>query len=98
MANTTQADRQPQATVTPCALLRRPSVERSTGMARTTIYRRIKQGVFPRPVDLGGGIVGWPASEIDAVNHARVAGKSDDEIKALVAQLHKARMVGGVQQ
>ena len=76
---------------TATALLRRPSVERSTGLARTTIYRRIKEGIFPRPVDLGGGIVGWPAHEVEAINQARLASKTDEEIRSLVAQLHEAR-------
>jgi prophage regulatory protein len=83
-----------QQTTTSNPILRRPSIEISTGMARTTIYRRIKQNLFPRPVDLGGGIVGWPANEIEAVNQARIAGKSDDEIKRLVAKLHEGRTAG----
>lgn len=78
-------------TTTPTALLRRPSVQARTGLARTTIYRRIKQGTFPPPVDLGGGVVGWPAEEVEAINKARIAGKSDDDIRALVAKLHEAR-------
>ena len=76
-------------------LLRRPSVEARTGLARTTIYRRVKAGTFPRPVNLGGGIVGWPASEVEAVNQARIAGRADADIKALVAQLHEACKVTG---
>jgi len=76
---------------TPTTLLRRPSVEASTGYARTTIYRRIKNELFPRPVDLGGGIVGWPASEIEAINQARIAGQSDEQIKELVAKFNEGR-------
>lgn len=73
------------------AILRRPAVSAATGMARTTIYRRIHQGLFVRPVDLGGGMAGWPANEIAAINAARIAGKSDDAIRALVSELEAAR-------
>jgi prophage regulatory protein len=35
--------------------------------------------------------VGWPSDEIDAINAARIAGKTDEEIIALVAKLEVAR-------
>ncbi len=72
-------------------LFRRPVVEQATGLTRSTIYRRIKLGLFPNPVDIGGDRVAWIASEIEALNKARIAGKTDDEIKALVAELEAAR-------
>ncbi len=73
------------------ALWRRPTVQAETGLGRSTIYRRIKQGIFPKPVNLGGDRVGWPAFEIEAINKARIAGATDEEIKALVAKLEAAR-------
>jgi prophage regulatory protein len=42
-------------------------------------------------VSLSGRAVGWPAHEVEAVNTARIAGKPDAEIRALVAQLESAR-------
>jgi prophage regulatory protein len=42
-------------------------------------------------VKLGPRSVGWPSSEVGAINAARVAGWTDDEIRALVTQLHRAR-------
>ena len=45
----------------------------------------------PRPVSLGPRAVGWPASEVAALNTARIAGKSDAEIRDLVASLQAAR-------
>jgi prophage regulatory protein len=36
------------------AILRLPDVKRSTGLSRSTIYLRITQGAFPKPVSLGG--------------------------------------------
>ncbi|MGZ8158852.1 MAG: helix-turn-helix transcriptional regulator [Methylobacter sp.] len=74
-------------------LLRRPIVEQITGDSRSTIYRKIQKGLFTRPVKRGGSRVAWPANEVNAINKARIAGKSDDEIKALVSELESARIV-----
>ena len=62
-----------------------------TGLARSTIYLRIKDGLWPHSIALGGRAVGWAESEIFAINHARVAGKSNEEIRALVVILEAAR-------
>jgi hypothetical protein len=42
-------------------ILRLPDVKRSTGLSRSTIYLRIAQGTFPKPVSLGGRApwAGW---------------------------------------
>jgi prophage regulatory protein len=42
-------------------------------------------------VRLGPRSVGWPASEVAAINTARIAGMTDDEIRALVVKLEAAR-------
>lgn len=47
-------------------ILRLRQVIDKTGLTKSTIYRRIKAGEFPGPVDLGGYIAGWRQSEIDA--------------------------------
>jgi len=73
------------------AILRLPDIKASTGLSRSTIYLRIEQGVFTRPVSLGGRAVGWPASEVEAVNAARISGKSSQEIRELVVMLEAAR-------
>ncbi len=46
-------------------ILRIPEVKRSTGLSRSTIYLRIAQGTFPKPVNLGGRAVGWIEAEIE---------------------------------
>jgi prophage regulatory protein len=73
------------------SILRLPDVKASTGLSRSTIYLRITQGVFPKPVSLGGRAVGWPASEVAALNAARIAGKTNAEIRDLVVKLEAAR-------
>lgn len=45
--------------------LRLPEVLARTGLSRSTIYVRLDQGRFPRPVSLGGRAVGWIESEVD---------------------------------
>lgn len=72
-------------------ILRLPAVQSESGHSRSTIYLRISQGLWTRPVSLGGRSVGWPAGEISALLTARIAGKSDEEIRALVIRLEAAR-------
>lgn len=73
------------------AILRLPAVKAESGASRSTIYLRIQQGLWPKPVKLGPRSVGWPASEVAAINTARIAGKTDDEIRVLVVKLEAAR-------
>jgi len=47
------------------AILRLPAVKGRTGLSRSTVYLRVSEGTFPRPVNLGGRAVGWIESEID---------------------------------
>lgn len=46
------------------AILRRKQVEARTGLSRSTIYARMADGTFPKPVSLGPRAVGWVESEI----------------------------------
>ena len=46
-------------------LIRLKEVKRRVGLSHSTIYRRIKDGSFPKPHSLGGPIVAWTEAEID---------------------------------
>ena len=72
-------------------IYRLPTVKFQSGYSRSTIYLRIAQGLWTKQVSLGPRCVGWPAHEVEALNAARIAGKSDDEIRVLVAKLEAAR-------
>jgi prophage regulatory protein len=72
-------------------ILRLPNVLRERGRSRSAHYLDIQQGLFTRPVPIGARAVGWPAGEVAAINAARIAGKSDDEIRVLVAKLESDR-------
>lgn len=72
-------------------IVRLPTVKSASGLSRSSIYLRIAQGLWPHPVKLGARAVGWPASELAAVNAARINGLSDAEIRDLVKRLEAAR-------
>ena len=46
-------------------LLRREEVEARTGLARSSIYRKMREGSFPEPLKIGARAVRWPSSEIE---------------------------------
>jgi prophage regulatory protein len=54
----------------------------------------MSQRLWPKAVSLGPRAVGWHAAEVAALNAARIAGRTDDEIRALVAHLEAARRGG----
>ncbi|MDT8759216.1 AlpA family phage regulatory protein [Sphingomonas psychrotolerans] len=72
-------------------LLRMSAVLQRYGLARPTLYRDIRRGVFPRPVKMGRASA-WPRVELEAVIAARIAGKTDDEVCELVADLERQRL------
>ena len=72
-------------------VLRIPAVKSESGLSRSTIYLRVSQGLWTKPVSLGARAVGWPSDEVEAINTARIAGNTDDEIRVLVAKLETAR-------
>ncbi len=73
------------------AILRIPATKARSGYSRSTIYLRIAQGLWTKQVSLGPRCVGWPEHEVAALNAARIAGKTDEEIHALVLKLEAAR-------
>jgi prophage regulatory protein len=73
------------------SLLKISTVKFRTGLSKSTIYRRINEGLFVKQVNLGGRQVAFPSNEIDALVQARISGKTDEEIKALVVELHGKR-------
>lgn len=46
-------------------LLRRRVVEALTGLPRSSLYEKIADGDFPKPVRLGSRSVAWISSEVD---------------------------------
>ena len=74
------------------SIYRMPAVKAETGhRSHASIYNAIKNGTFTQPVQIGQRSVGWPDYEVFALNAARIAGKSETEIKELVIRLHAKR-------
>lgn len=74
-------------------ILRIEGVKVETGFrSQSSIYENVRKGLFTNPVPIGARAVGWPAEEVAAINAARIAGRSDDEIRALVTRLHAKRV------
>ena len=46
-------------------ILRLQSVKERTGLSRSTIYLRMAEGTFPRPISLGDRAVGWLERELE---------------------------------
>ena len=74
------------------AILRIDGVTACTGhRSKTSIYAAIKAGLFTKPVPIGQRTVGWPDFEVETLNAARIAGQTEDVIRALVGKLHTQR-------
>ncbi|WP_230293780.1 AlpA family transcriptional regulator [Croceicoccus sp. Ery5] len=46
-------------------LIRLPEVQHRVGLGRSTIYRWMSEGKFPKPVQLGGYSVAWAEDEVE---------------------------------
>ncbi len=47
-------------------ILRCPALRPRTGLSRSQMYAKIRDGSFPAPISLGARAVGWLESDIDA--------------------------------
>ncbi|MDP1672843.1 MAG: AlpA family transcriptional regulator [Burkholderiales bacterium] len=54
------------------SILRLPAVKTRTGLSRSTIYLRVSEGKFPKPIALGPRAVGWIDLEIEAWMQERI--------------------------
>ena len=74
------------------SMFRMSGVKIETGhRSHATIYNAIKLGLFTKPVQIGQRSVGWPDTEVFAINAARIAGQTEAEIRELVIRLHAKR-------
>jgi prophage regulatory protein len=73
-------------------ILRLPAVKGKFGhRSDASVYNDIRDGKFTTGVAIGQRAKGWPDYEVDAIITARIAGKSDDQIRELVKALHAKR-------
>lgn len=64
----------PAVHIPPVHIMRIQAVMARTGMARSTIYRLIKEGRFPASKKLTAHSAGWPSDQIDQWVSDRLAG------------------------
>ncbi len=72
--NTTMTKERTEPRTNPAVrFVRLPEVMARTGLSRSTIYVRVAEGRFPKPVPLGARSVGWIESELDEWFSDRIA-------------------------
>jgi len=74
-------------------MLRRKPAAKKLGICTSQSYIHEKEGLIPEFVSIGARAMAVSEKEIDVVNAARMAGKSNDEIKVIVRQLMDDRKV-----
>lgn len=74
-------------------ILRMPEVKLATGYkSNTSIYQRIRQGIFPKPIRIGDRSVGWFEHEIAAYVSALARGSSKEKLEYVVRKIELARL------
>ena len=66
-------------------------IKKQPAVEAETVWHHVKNGLLPKPIKIGPRAVGWLSDEIEAVMNARIAGKGDAEIKALIVDLELRR-------
>jgi prophage regulatory protein len=54
-------------------ILRSRTVQNTTGLSKSTMYLKIAQGTFPKPISLGARSVGWLDTEIEEWLQGRIS-------------------------
>jgi prophage regulatory protein len=73
-------------------ILRMPAILAEMGYrSHASVYSAIHAGLLTHPVPIGRRAVGIPSEEVQAVNAARIAGQTEQQIRELVNRLHTAR-------
>ncbi|MDA1101496.1 MAG: AlpA family phage regulatory protein [Proteobacteria bacterium] len=70
---------------------RAPKVCSDTGRGRSSLYSDVNAGLFPPPIKIGSRASAWPDYEVQAINNARIAGFSENQIRQLVTKLIAVR-------
>ncbi len=70
----------------------RPAFQ-AVGLRTTAGYEQIKNQLFPVPIKDGRRSL-VPSNELDEIIAARIAGQSEQQIRALVQRLHQQRTAG----
>ena len=72
-------------------MLLQHSAQEHLGIRSSLFWEQVAEGLLTRPIKMSARASRWPASEIAQIISARIYGKSEDEIRELVKQLHQKR-------
>lgn len=74
----------------PLAFIRGRHIDARRGASRSDRYRRVRDGLFPRPINRHGTSL-WGEHELLSIMRAELAGATDEELQDLVRRIHAAR-------
>jgi prophage regulatory protein len=85
VSNNRDARRAAASIKQPRRILRLWQVLERTGLSKTTIYRAIEAGQFPRSVPIlhGGKASGWDETEVDAFLDGRFAARDETRLRRM---------------
>ncbi|MBT9611914.1 MAG: AlpA family phage regulatory protein [Burkholderiales bacterium] len=75
--------------------VRLPEVISLLGLSRSSIYLQISDGLFPPPIHMSARCSAWPMHEVQRIILARVAQKTESEVREIVREIIKARQSVG---
>ena len=66
-----------------------------TTFGRSSLYAKIGEGLFPKPVKVGSRKIAWPQYQVDQMMAFYLSTTDEEERKILVANLEKNRIERG---
>lgn len=81
----------PEINKTPIKFIKQPAVLQLACISRSALNERVKNKTFVPPIALGGKSVAFIESEVHTIMRAWVAGKTPEELQALVKDLVNKR-------
>lgn len=72
-------------------MLRQSEVLKRRARGKTSHWNDIRTGLFTNPIKIGERSNSWPEQEVETLIRARIAGKPDSEMRALVSKLERDR-------
>ena len=72
-------------------MLRTIEIAGRRGDSKSSLYADIRRGLWPKLVAMGPRTKAQPESEVNELIQARVAGRTEDQLRALVLRLEAAR-------
>lgn len=63
-------------------------------LGRSTLYAKVQQGVFPKPVKMGKRKIVWPQHEVDQMALFYSRSPSEHNLRDFVLELENDRLAG----